>query len=448
MRKTHLLLLGVICVLIANCSRNRQDLPVAEVFTKLEAEKEIGKFVALAFKNKEARKAILAGALKQATGDYSVKATTLIETPEVATAARSVNSNRLQAAVSKLTLLNRGNGPSVFYPRAETVQHRFRRARGLKTEYNAPKIAATSNRSVYSGGIGLGVPVYANTEVPEEPEPDDPVDPVCSCVLPYDPTDDAEPGFAIDPALYGTDGYPAPTTEPIIVLASSYDSTTGFAAGYVLNSTDSSLVPIGDVAEEYAWEHDVLVIVSEEIALEPEGWPIENYGGFAGNSYSSSYSPPPAGRSQMEPEYGGIIQIPNLGKVEGWPGGQLEMMLSVISSTGLTIKENHKFKKVKRKYFRDSKWYDYGLFLVNWDEPNIGKFMYEKWTEIDGSTGSEPRVTTITFPPACSTCVGSTHNITTTANSNDEQLGGALIAFSDNKSQVYNINYGINIKRR
>ncbi|WP_118976768.1 hypothetical protein [Taibaiella koreensis] len=81
MRKTHLLLLGVICILLTNCSRNHHDLPEPEAITKLDAEKEIGKFVALAFKDKEARKANLSGALKQETGDYSMMSTTLIKAP-------------------------------------------------------------------------------------------------------------------------------------------------------------------------------------------------------------------------------------------------------------------------------------------------------------------------------------------------------------------------------
>lgn len=448
--KTHLLLLGVLCLLMASCTRNHRDVSPPETLAKLEAEKEIGKFVAKAFKDKAAKKVILANALKQWTGDFSMMATTLIEAPELSTIARSVNSNRLQSAVSKLTLLNRGNGPTVFYPRAETVQHRFRRARGLKTEYNAPEMMSTSisNRSVYAGISGLGAQFTANNGEPEEEEPEDPIDPVCDCVLPYDPTDEAEPGFAIDPALYGTDGYPVPTLEPIIVLGSTYDTVTGLAEGFILDEPTNTLVPVGDVAEEYAWEHDVLVVGSEDVADAPEEFPIEDFGGYISNSYPSTYIAPPSGRSEMEPEKGGIIQIPDLGKVEGWPAGKIELMVSIISSNGTTIKENHKFPKVKRKFFRDSKWYDYELFLVNWDSPNLGKFMYEKWVEIDGATGSTPKETTVTFPPACSTCVAVTQKITTKADDNDEQLGGALIAFADNKSQVYNINYGINIKRK
>ncbi|MFV0604630.1 MAG: hypothetical protein ACK5NK_02200 [Niabella sp.] len=394
----------------------------------MNVQKEIGKIIAPALQDPEAKKEILSKSITNSGNDYYVKISDIIalaETNTNSTIARSVKSKTLQLSefASKLKSANAGQEPVVFFPRAETIEYRLKKK--LKIT-DATQTSGTVVRSVVPQTLLTSIAstpyntlAYAATE---------------EQVL----TDEEDPGYYIDPSLYGTPGYPTPTEQPIIVPGITYDQATEFADGFIVDDM-GDLIPVGTVNEEYAWEHDVYVIGSEDQVV------FTDLNELLGEEYA--FTAPPPGRSNYEPEYGGIIQITNLGKVEGWPAGKLELMYSVVSSNGTIVKKNREFGKTKRKHFRDQKWYDYKDFLCNWDTTSVGKMMIEEWWEIDGGTGTDSHETSYSFPSACTGCPTTTVKSTTTANSNDEKLGSALVSFRDDKSQVYNISYA-NFKRK
>ncbi len=200
--------------------------------------------------------------------------------------------------------------------------------------------------------------------------------------------------------------------------------------GYKLNSNGSPYFYL-DVTEDYAWENDVWVFGIEEnvstanSVVSPED--TVNTGGPA--------------RVDGQAEYGGIIQITNLGAVEPWTQGKLELKIFVRTSTGsdLSIRA---FGKWRRKHFRNEAWKDFNHFIANWSISNIGNYTYEKWIEEDGGN---PTTYTWNFPPPPGG--GASLSTTYQAKNEDDDLGAALIQFSDPTSTIYNIT-NANIKRR
>ncbi|WP_346238026.1 hypothetical protein ABDK00_003015 [Niabella insulamsoli] len=270
---------------------------------------------------------------------------------------------------------------------------------------------------------------------PEQPTPYD---------FMYDPSDQEDPGYPVDPGMYGQPGYPLPADEGelMVVPASGYDPATGLADAYMINETGDDLIPVGKVNEEYAWEHDIIVIGAEDPTLaDSEYWPIDDLW-----SSNGQVTPPAtSGRTEGQTEFGGLIQITNLNAVEGWVAGKLEFMYNVVTSNGFIAKDSRKFPKVKRKYLRDSKWYDFGDNILDWSTSLYGKHMFELWGEIDWGP-SAPRSANASFPPDCENCPAVTKPYSTQITTG-EILGSAIVSFSHKKSQVYTMN-GSNFKRK
>ncbi|MFV0605524.1 MAG: hypothetical protein ACK5NK_06730, partial [Niabella sp.] len=315
-----------------------------------------------------------------------------------------------------------GQEPVVFFPRAETIEYRLKKKLKITDDIQSN---GTIARSVVPQTLlnsiatsSYNTLAYAATEEQIA-------------------TDEEDPGYYIDPSLYGTPGYPTPTEQPIIVSGITYDQNTEFADGFIVDET-GDLIPVGTVNEEYAWEHDVYVIGSEDQVV------FTSIDDILGSEYA--FTAPPPGRSNYEPEYGGIIQITNLGHVEGWPAGKLELGYKVVSSNG-TIVKDRKFDKVKRKHFRNQKWYDFNDYLTDWDTTAVGKFMVEHWVEYDRGGSEQTISNTISIPSSCTGCPATSQTYTTKLSNNDEDLGAALVSFRTSKDQVYNISYA-NFKRK
>jgi hypothetical protein len=226
------------------------------------------------------------------------------------------------------------------------------------------------------------------------------------------------------------------TNEEVIAVVEDGSNGGGYTndqyPGYIFN-TDGQLEYSQQITEEFAWNNDVWVIGEEENCS--DGNMVEAPEDFILN-------PEPA-RFQGQPEYGAIIQVTNLNQLESWIIGKLEFQITVMNSSGGVILGPLGLGKVKRKYFKDLRWYDYNKSIGNWNTPTFGNWMYEHWVEEDGGFSAS---ITITMPPPSGT-YAPTISTTIPSKNLDENMGLTTIQFTDLITQVYNVSYA-NIKRK
>ncbi|NDP23029.1 MAG: hypothetical protein GZ091_18410 [Paludibacter sp.] len=221
--------------------------------------------------------------------------------------------------------------------------------------------------------------------------------------------------------------------ELVLVNQDDYDIGTNSSPGYVL-TFDGELIFYDNITEDFAWENDVWVIGQEE-----EGVIMSSVGDEIISS--QVFTSTPQSRFDGQPEYGGIIQVTDLGAVEPWVLGKLEFRIVILDSKGVVIKEKE-FDKRKRSHFRNKKWYDYGYFVGNWNLPAIGNWTTEKWMEMDGGKSSS-----VTFKVPASGPGGIPFDVTIPSKEKDDDLGLSMIQFTEPMDQVYNLTH-INIKRK
>lgn len=141
-------------------------------------------------------------------------------------------------------------------------------------------------------------------------------------------------------------------------------------------------------------------------------------------------------RTNGEAEYGGIFKVLNLGSIEPWVSGKVELRFVVNMANGTTAKDI-KTGKIKRKYLRDQKVYDANKFLFNWNTEVIGTWVIESWVEQDG--GSQTISISQSYPAPCQGCPST--NVSYTVKSEDDDLGRTIMQFSDSKAQWYSVSY-------
>lgn len=239
--------------------------------------------------------------------------------------------------------------------------------------------------------------------------------------------------------------------EPLAVLKGAYNSDYS-APGYKLDE-QNKLVYVRDVTEEYAWNNDVYVI-----------GPSEQVRGFTPpcdfRKGKDCYSGGPSGggpatttsgnfRKNGRAEYGGYIQVTNLNEIEHWFSGKLEMQIIVagVAGNAATVIKNRKFPRIKRKNFKNKKWYDYKVFIANWNKSNLGEWNVEKWIERDGGKSAE---TSISLPAQKATSTSPatpSYTVKIPSEDLDDDLGSSIVQFSDKISQVYDISF-MNFKRK
>jgi len=118
-----------------------------------------------------------------------------------------------------------------------------------------------------------------------------------------------------------------------------------------------------------------------------------------------------------------------------------------VKGSGGTVIKNKKFPKVKRKHFKDKKWYDYNEFLFNCNKSNLGEWNVEKWIERDGGKSAS---VAISLPGQAATSTSPatpTYTVTIPSEDLDDDLGASIVQFSDKLTQVYGISY-MNFKRK
>jgi hypothetical protein len=221
------------------------------------------------------------------------------------------------------------------------------------------------------------------------------------------------------------------------VIAVVNDGSSGYTndqyPGYTFN-TNGQLAYYQQITEEFAWDNDVWVIGQEENC---------SVGNMVAAPENFNLNPDPGARSQGQPENGAIIQVTNLGQLESWIAGKLEFKMTEMNSSGAIILGPLDLGKVKRKYFKDLKWYDYNKFIGNWNTSTFGNWMYEHWLEEDGGQ-SKPITVSI---PSQTGPTGPSYSVTIPAKNQDQNMGLTTIQFTDLITQVYNVTYA-NIKHK
>lgn len=243
--------------------------------------------------------------------------------------------------------------------------------------------------------------------------------------------------------------------EPIAVMKGAYNDDYS-VPGYKLGS-DGELKYIGDINEEFAWNNDVYVIGKSENITEysrrcenmQKGSDCYSGGGPSGNTSRNR-------RKDGRAERGGLIQVLALNEIEHWTAGKLEFRLIVsgLRTSSGTVTNDIKFPKTKRKHFKNKKWYDFNVFLFNWNLSNLADYNIEKWMERDNGlmeSSLEISIPGSAYKPATSTTPAQPAlpgtKVSIKYRRGDEDLGSSLIQFSDKIDQVYNLGQA-NIKRK
>ncbi len=242
--------------------------------------------------------------------------------------------------------------------------------------------------------------------------------------------------------------------EPIVVLRGAYNKDYS-VPGYKL-SANGELIFERMVTEEYAWENDVYVIGAAEDTLEKINLDSDKQNKDFEVTWGENSKANFISRINGRQELGGRIQVvSNLNEIEHWLSGKLEfrLIISGVQGGAGTVIRDIPFPKVKRKHFKDKKWYDYNVFLFNWNLSNLGDYNVEKWMERDGGSNTEVSISIpgSAFKPATSTTPaqpafpGTTVKVS--SKRDDDDLGSSIVQFSDNITQIYPLGK-INIRRK
>jgi hypothetical protein len=205
--------------------------------------------------------------------------------------------------------------------------------------------------------------------------------------------------------------------------------------GFVIDP-DGNLAYYQEVTEEMAWHNDVWIMGYQEV-LSPESERISDL------DLADPYSGIHPSRVNGEMERVGYIRVTNgnLGRIEPWVKGKLEMQIIVFNEAGREIL-NQKFGKTRRWRFMSEKWVEYDKELGAWNIPNIGNVTYEKW--IEENSGDEITYTIST--PAQNGFPSTSVSYKRKEYSND--LGIGMVQFTDPKSTIYNSISYINFRRK
>lgn len=205
------------------------------------------------------------------------------------------------------------------------------------------------------------------------------------------------------------------------VIADEYDSDTRECMAYKLDANDV-LLKGSNRDEAYAWANELWVLAQAETTT-PASKPAPVAGSGDHNRFNG------------QSEKGGIINVTDIGAIEPWVSGKVELKFFVFNQTGTKTNEIST-GSTKRKQVKNT-WKDFDKFLFNWNTGNIGNFIIEAWIEEDG--GNSTSTVSSTLPAPCTGCPSTT--ISYTKQKNDDNMGQTILQFSDAISQEYNISY-------
>ena len=133
--------------------------------------------------------------------------------------------------------------------------------------------------------------------------------------------------------------------------------------------------------------------ISEKYAEENEVWVISNNETLP--NLISIRNGKLNGRVSGYQEFVNLIQVPNLGAIEGWPAGGLEFKLTAANSISKFFESN--LPKISRSYLKNQKWYTLDRFLFRWYPSENGSLVGLSWVELDDG-GDESETLSWTVP--------------------------------------------------
>lgn len=210
---------------------------------------------------------------------------------------------------------------------------------------------------------------------------------------------------------------------PILVI-NDHDETVNAYPGYILNEKGELEELDFLITEEYAKEKEIWVIglnermnVDNLISVDPKDIKDEGDLQLLGN---------------LGPDiYIGSIMVPNLGAIEPWISGKVELVVRVLSGSGMNLLQ-YDYGKIKRSKLDDQKWMNLNTYVTEW-VPNLGDNLIVHWTELDG--GNTTQTVTVTFPPIDGS-PGASYNFQ--IKSDDDNLGFQICQKTQSSLHTYN----------
>ncbi|WPR77726.1 hypothetical protein [Algoriphagus sp. NG3] len=177
-------------------------------------------------------------------------------------------------------------------------------------------------------------------------------------------------------------------------------------------------------------------MISEEFAMQNEIWVISP-NERVGNTDFVSLNKEDEGRYLKISAFGNgtlyvsQIMVPDLGSIESWVRGKVELELRAFSP-GIPNLLNYSYPQIKRDKLKNQRWHSVGTNICTW-APSVGDYVILHWTESDGGSTSTP--ITINYP---ATETSPAMSFTYTIKTDDQDLGYAAVLKTDNIGDLYN----------
>ena len=355
------------------------------------------RIIAIAKNSPEFKTAVENECLKQVRGDYNGALERLLEIDRQTSIIPAREKNAFVSLVNQMKEFRPGKMPILFVPVME------KRDSKLRHNINATDGSAES-AIITAKQASVQNPVNPNnyiTMVDQENR-------ISRATLAGESEGTSlqkKTNFVQDPG----DGDPTACTAPY------------YYPGYIIDNYGNLTYSIC-INEDYAWNHDVWVLgYEEDVSPDNQVASLDDLGAWTMTN----------SRSEGAQEYGGRIQITDLGALEPWVRGKPEFKYFIYTSTGVLVKERA-FGKWRRSNFSNGQWVYFKDFIGTWNTASWGNTSYERWIEEDGGTSAALTqvisyvVNGITY----------TTTISTPAKNGDDDMGYANIQFADD---TYNL---------
>lgn len=207
--------------------------------------------------------------------------------------------------------------------------------------------------------------------------------------------------------------------DPIVVFHTP-DETIREYPGYTLNDKNEL--------------QELDFLISEEFAMQNEIWVISP-NERVGDKDFVSLDKEDEGRSLKVAAFGNgdlyvaQIMVPDLGAIESWIEGKIELELRAFSP-GVPNLLNYSYPQIKRDKLKDQRWHSVGTNICTWTSV-VGDYIVLHWTESDGGSTSTP--VTISYP---ATPTSPAMSYTYTLQTDDDDLGYAAVLKTDYPNNV------------
>lgn len=204
------------------------------------------------------------------------------------------------------------------------------------------------------------------------------------------------------------------TKEPILVFHTP-DETVREYPGYTLNDKGTLQEVDFLISEEFAMNNEIWVISPNERVGREGFTSVEKKD--EGNSLKISSF----GNGDL---YVANIMVPDLGGIESWIEGKVELELRAFSPNVPNLLF-YRYPDIKRDDLKDQKWKVVDTSVCNW-ATTVGDYIVLQWTEYDGGSNTTPLLINIPATPT-SPAMSFTYTIKT----GDDDLGYAAVLKTD-----------------